>query len=93
MREPIKYAHNILCLVSGGGRTVSYEEFPWNNYPGYFNGSAYFMHGTSISPILACFQTTPTFPFEDVYVTGLCRQKAGVKRLECPGSVASTFCF
>ncbi|KAI9554685.1 hypothetical protein GHT06_019961 [Daphnia sinensis] len=77
----------------GGSRTMTYEEFPWTNYPTYFNGSAYFLHGTSIPPLMACFQTTPMFPFEDVYVTGVCRQKAGVKRIDCPGTVASNFCY
>ncbi|KAK4005961.1 hypothetical protein OUZ56_011085 [Daphnia magna] len=77
----------------GGPRKITYEEFPWNNYPTYFNGSAYFLHGTSVLPLLACFQTTPMFPFEDVYVTGLCRQKAGIKRIDCPTTVANNFCY
>jgi hypothetical protein len=37
------------------------------------------MPGSAISSLLAAAQTTPYFPFDDVYLTGLCTAKAGIK--------------
>jgi hypothetical protein len=59
---------------------LTYEEYPWGNYPNYVNGPAYFMHGSSIVPLLAASQTTPLIPFEDVFLTGICAERAGIQR-------------
>lgn len=37
------------------------------------------MHGSAILPLLAAVQTTPMIPFEDVYLTGICAEKAGIR--------------
>ena len=42
-------------------------------------GAAVLMPGIVISSLLAAAQTTPYFPFDDVYLTGLCTAKAGIK--------------
>lgn len=46
-------------------------------------GGAYVLSRAAIKPLLAAAQTTPYFPFEDVYISGLCAQKANVT-LETP---------
>ncbi|KAI9561281.1 hypothetical protein GHT06_012237 [Daphnia sinensis] len=62
---------------------ISYEDWPWSNYPVYFRGAAVLMPGSIISSLLAASQTTPYFPFDDTYLTGLCSSKAGVKVRIC----------
>jgi len=37
------------------------------------------MSSEAIVPLLAAIQTTPILPFEDVYITGICAEKANVK--------------
>jgi hypothetical protein len=58
---------------------MTYEEYPWGNFPNYVNGPAYLMHGSVVVPLLAASQTTPLIPFEDVFLTGMCTEKAGIK--------------
>jgi hypothetical protein len=58
---------------------ISIEEYPWVNYPYYVQGPAYFMHASVVIPLLAASQTIPFNPFEDVFLTGMCREKAGAK--------------
>ncbi|XP_046448164.1 beta-1,3-galactosyltransferase 5-like [Daphnia pulex] len=58
---------------------ISLDEWPWNTYPNYVNGPVYLMHKTAIVPLLAAIQTTPIMPFENIYLTGICSEKAGVR--------------
>ena len=58
---------------------LSFEEWPWNEYPYYFHGPTYLMSQSSILPLLAASQSTPMMPFEDIYLTGLCAEKAGIR--------------
>jgi len=37
------------------------------------------MAGKAITPLLAAFQVTPFLPFDDVFLTGVIANKAGVK--------------
>ncbi|XP_046443670.1 uncharacterized protein LOC124193748 [Daphnia pulex] len=62
-----------------GKHYISIEEYPWVNYPYYVQGPAYFMHASVVIPLLAASQTIPFNPFEDVFLTGMCREKAGAK--------------
>jgi hypothetical protein len=55
---------------------VPLEEYPWNLYPNYVQGAAYLMHASVVIPLLAAI---PFNPFEDVFLAGMCREKAGVK--------------
>ncbi|XP_057368455.1 uncharacterized protein LOC130689535 [Daphnia carinata] len=45
----------------------------------YYYGPAIIMPGSTIRPLLAAFQTTPFMPFDDVYYSGICTEKAGIK--------------
>ncbi|XP_046638220.1 beta-1,3-galactosyltransferase 5-like [Daphnia pulicaria] len=58
---------------------ISFEEWPWNQYPEYITGGTILIPGSAIIPLLAASQTTPMMPFDDVYLTGLCTEKAGLK--------------
>ncbi len=58
---------------------MTFEEYPWSHFPNYVNGPAYFMHASVVIQLLAASQTTPLIPFEDVFLTGMCTEKAGVK--------------
>lgn len=52
--------------------------WPWSTYPTYVSGGCYLIASSAIGQLLAAAQTTPYFPFEDLYVTGLCARKAEV---------------
>ncbi|XP_057368442.1 UDP-GalNAc:beta-1,3-N-acetylgalactosaminyltransferase 1-like [Daphnia carinata] len=62
-----------------GKWNISYEEWPWKQYPPYYLGPAVIIPGSTIRPLLAAFQTTPMMPFDDVYYGGICTEKAGIK--------------
>jgi hypothetical protein len=55
------------------------EEWPWKDYPRYFYGPGVLFPGRTILPLLAAFQTTPMMPIDDIYYSGICTEKAGVK--------------
>ncbi|KAI9566052.1 troponin C [Daphnia sinensis] len=63
-----------------GQHGISLDAWPWTTYPDYIQGSAYLIHGDLILPLLAAFQTTPMIPFEDVFLTGIAAEKAGIKK-------------
>ncbi|XP_046443669.1 uncharacterized protein LOC124193747 [Daphnia pulex] len=58
---------------------LPFEEYPWRHYPNYVQGAAYFMHASVVIPLLAASQTIPFNPFEDVFLAGMCTEKAGAK--------------
>ena len=60
---------------------VNQEMWPWSTYPTYVSGGCYLIDSMAIGPLLAAAQTTPYFPFEDLYVNGLCARKAEVQVL------------
>ncbi|EFX73507.1 hypothetical protein DAPPUDRAFT_253057 [Daphnia pulex] len=66
-------------VVQGGKWNVSVEEWPWKDYPRYFFGPGVLFPGGTIFPFLASFQTTPLHPVDDLYYSGICSEKAGVK--------------
>lgn len=66
----------MLLLV--GELKVSYEQWPWKQYPTHVSGAAVLLPGKVIIPLLAACQTTPLMPFDDVYLFGLCTEKAGL---------------
>jgi hypothetical protein len=79
---PLNFKHiiNYSFKIKGGEKMVTLDEWPWNTYPKYFNGPAYLMHKSTILPLLAAIQTTPAFFLEEVYITGICADKAGLSR-------------
>lgn len=44
--------------------------------PDFVSGFAYVVTRDAVQPLYAAAQVTPMFPFEDVYVTGMCRERA-----------------
>ncbi|XP_057372975.1 lactosylceramide 1,3-N-acetyl-beta-D-glucosaminyltransferase-like [Daphnia carinata] len=58
---------------------ISWDDWPWSNYPVYFSGAAIILPGSTIAPLLAAAQTIPYIPFDDTFLTGLCTSKAGIK--------------
>jgi hypothetical protein len=68
-----------LCCDQDGKWGITLEEWPWNNYPPYLLGPAVLLHGSTIVRLLAAFQTTPMIRFDDLYYTGICAERAGVK--------------
>ncbi|XP_057376831.1 beta-1,3-galactosyltransferase 9-like [Daphnia carinata] len=60
---------------------ISEELWPWSTYPTYVSGGCYLIDSGAIAELLAAVQTTPYFPFEDLYMTGLCARKANVQVL------------
>jgi hypothetical protein len=57
---------------------MTFEDWPWNEYPPYFLGPAVLFPSRTILPLLAALQTTPMMPIDDVYYSGMCTEKAGV---------------
>ena len=57
---------------------LSYERWPWSNYPDYLAGIAMMISGKAILPLLAATQVTPFFHIDDVWTTGIIASKAGV---------------
>lgn len=57
---------------------VSRGMWPWPSYPSYLYGGCYLLGRKALAPLLAAAQTTPYFPFEDLYLIGLCSRKAKI---------------
>ena len=57
---------------------LSAEEWPWSHFPAYFSGPNILITGKSITPLLDAAKVTPYFWIDDVYVTGILTEKAGV---------------
>ncbi|XP_032784330.2 beta-1,3-galactosyltransferase 5 isoform X1 [Daphnia magna] len=68
-----------------GQHKITLDAWPWSSYPNYINGPVYLLHGSTVLPLLAAIQTTPMIPFEDVYLTGICPEKVGIKTLFSSG--------
>ncbi|XP_057376954.1 uncharacterized protein LOC130698194 [Daphnia carinata] len=58
---------------------LTYAEWPWHSFPRYFNGPAVLFPGNTIVPLLASFQTTPMPHIDDIYFSGICVERAGIK--------------
>ncbi|XP_046638430.1 lactosylceramide 1,3-N-acetyl-beta-D-glucosaminyltransferase B-like [Daphnia pulicaria] len=63
---------------SGGKWPTSFENWPWQRFPLYFQGAAIVIAGSAVRPILAAIQTTPYFIWDDMYLIGLCAVKARI---------------
>ena len=61
-----------------GKWSMSKEIWPWSTYPAYVSGGSILISRMAIGPLLAAAQVTPYFEMEDVYVSGLIAEKAGV---------------
>ncbi|XP_061169253.1 beta-1,3-galactosyltransferase 1-like [Saccostrea echinata] len=56
---------------------VSRTQYKEDYYPDYIAGTAYLMSGDILQNLFRATQKVPYFIFEDVYITGLCRQYIG----------------
>ena len=63
---------------TGNKYYISRTVWPWTHYPDYLSGGGYFIGRGAVRLLLAAAQTTPFFPLEDVYLTGLCAWKANI---------------
>ncbi|XP_013779957.1 beta-1,3-galactosyltransferase 1-like [Limulus polyphemus] len=61
------------------------EIYPQDYYPDFIAGPAYLITGDSTALLYAAREETPHIYLEDVYVTGLLAEKAGVRRLGLSG--------
>ncbi|XP_077498625.1 beta-1,3-galactosyltransferase 5-like [Amblyomma americanum] len=59
--------------------------YPNATYPDYLNGPAYLMSGAALSLLEENSRYVPYFFIEDVYVTGLVADRAGVERIDDKG--------
>ena len=58
---------------------LTYEQWPWINFPTYLQGSSYLISGTAIGPLVAAAQVTPfSQPNEDIFTTGILTEIANV---------------
>ena len=57
---------------------IGFDEWPWNTYPQQI-WDHYLLTHEAIVPLLAAVQTTPVMPLEDIYITGICAEKANVE--------------
>ena len=59
-----------------------YEQWPWNNFPPYVQGSAFLISGSAIHHLLAAAQVTlylwPNGSPDDLYVSGILSEIANV---------------
>lgn len=81
------------CKVSGASPfrfplskwRISRTEYEKDYYPDYIAGTAYLISGDIISKLYSATESVPYFIFEDVYITGLCREHIGAVALENKG--------
>ncbi|XP_022254990.1 beta-1,3-galactosyltransferase 5-like [Limulus polyphemus] len=69
------------------------EIYPYEYYPDFLAGPAYLISGDATSLLYAARESTVFFYLEDVYITGILAEKAGVRRLGLLGlnNVRQTF--
>lgn len=60
---------------------VSADDFPGTEFPEYTGGPTYLLTRRAVSLLYAVVGQVPTLGLEDIYVTGLCAQKANVPRI------------
>ncbi|XP_062584789.1 beta-1,3-galactosyltransferase 5-like [Saccostrea cucullata] len=92
--EKHSYTNTILgCKVSHSSPfrypyskwVVSREQYHKDYFPDYIAGTAYLITGDIIQKLYLATQKVPYFKFEDVYITGLCREHVGAIAKEHTG--------
>ena len=71
--------HVYFCKDSNSKWDSKFDEWPWKEYPPYLLSHAFLLTHQAIVPLLEAIQTTPMFPFEDVYLSGICAGKVNVE--------------
>ncbi|XP_061169130.1 beta-1,3-galactosyltransferase 1-like [Saccostrea echinata] len=64
---------------------VSKTQYKEDYYPDYLAGTAYLISGDILQNLYGATQKVPYFIFEDIYITGLCREYIGVRAEEHKG--------
>lgn len=62
-----------------GKWATSFENWPWYQFPAYFQGAGILIAGSAVRSLLSAIQTTPYFIWDDMYLIGLCAVKAGLQ--------------
>ena len=57
---------------------ISKKSYNQSTYPTYVSGTAYAMTTSAAVAMFEVSPTVPLLPWEDIYITGLCAQKAGL---------------
>lgn len=60
-------------------RFVSHKEYPWDLFPDFCTGAAHFFSTKTVVKLLNAARSVPLLQLDDVYVTGLLRNKSGVQ--------------
>ncbi|KAK2169305.1 hypothetical protein LSH36_11g05033 [Paralvinella palmiformis] len=72
---------------SGSKFHVSADSYPDLYYPTYCAGPGYVLSRAAVRDIVAVTENTRFIPMEDVFITGMCRIRAGIQYTEIPGMV------
>ncbi|XP_043196922.1 uncharacterized protein LOC122367670 [Amphibalanus amphitrite] len=78
--------HGLLCVDCAPyrGRLLawrsSHREWPWDRYPAFVTGPGYLVSAGAVQPLLARALDTPYHHLEDVFLTGIVAEAAGVER-------------
>ncbi|KZS16570.1 Uncharacterized protein APZ42_017168 [Daphnia magna] len=59
---------------------TNFQQWPWQRFPLYFHGPGIVITRSSIRPLLTAIQIAPYFVWDDMYLFGLCTDRAGVHR-------------
>lgn len=59
---------------------TNFQQWPWQRFPLYFHGPGIVITRSSIRPLLTAIQIVPYFVWDDMYLFGLCTDRAGVHR-------------
>ena len=63
---------------------ISIEEYGSSKFPPYLGGSAYVLTSAAAVKISEVVAQVPWFRFEDIYITAMCRIKAGIRMIHDP---------
>ncbi|KAH8022873.1 hypothetical protein HPB51_006231 [Rhipicephalus microplus] len=74
---------------------LSPEEFPRDVFPDYITGGMYVVGGRVVNLLYRATGQVPFFRVEDIYLTGMCAERAGITRVNLEGTYnlkLSTLC-
>ncbi|XP_059350798.1 uncharacterized protein LOC130693163 [Daphnia carinata] len=71
-------------LADGAIPKWNNSEWPWTRMPTYLEGGGVVIAGSAVRSLLAAMQTTPYFIKDDIYLTGLCAEKARLQMRTSP---------
>ena len=82
-RRPSIHGHLCVeCLPSRGRLSwrSSHREWPWDRYPTFVTGPGYLVSAGAVEPLVRRALDTPYHHLEDVFLTGIVAEAAGVER-------------